>query len=396
MRLTTGFWVRSVFIAHVRSADDVTGYLFRATGGGIMKVAGLGPVDVPGVENCNVTDLVPGHMAYRAAMPKLLREVGWIVESDEFTEIEDPDPENHEKRQRELINEIEEARKELEKKQQEKEKKGAFSFWRKKKAAKKDWEVYDEKSQEKGAINKDDDPAKISENPVMFDIDALRAEVAALSYNDPIEIKEIKSTLPPMKIDLSQTSPNPYAGLRETKSYNDSLGISSTQSNGASTGNLSTYSNASQAHPNGDNKNKGGFEEYDEFADDAGGGGTMKMTFDSSFNEPRTPAAATASRSHSPMPAYPRSTTPIPSGSKSPAPPHDWTKDQGWNDTSAAAERPSLKTATTMPIVGAGAAGAAMGMGVGAAELSSPGYNAWADEFEDEFKGGGEMQMTFE
>jgi hypothetical protein len=378
----------------VHSADDTTGYLFRATGGGIMKVAGLAPVDVPGVENCNVTELVPGHMAYRAAMPKLLREVGWIVESDEFTEIEDPDPENHEKRQRELINEIEEARKELEKKQQEKEKKGTFSFWRKKKAAKKDWEVYDEKSQEKGAINKDDDPAKIAENPVMFDIDALRAEVAALSYNDPIEIKEIKSTLPPMKIDLSQTSPNPYAGLRETKSYNDSLGISSAHQNGASTGNLSTYSNASQAHANGDTKNKGGFEEYDEFADDAGGG-TMKMTFDSSFNGPPT-AAATASRSHSPMPAYPCSTTPIPSASKSPTPPHDWTKDQDWNDTSAAAERPPLKTATTMPIVGAGAAGAAMGMGVGAAELSSPGYNAWADEFEDEFKGGGEMQMTFE
>ena len=81
-----------------------------------MRVAGLAPVLVSGVENINVTDLVPGHMAYRAAMPRLLREVGWIVESDEFTEIEDPDPENHEKRQRELINEIEEARKELEKK----------------------------------------------------------------------------------------------------------------------------------------------------------------------------------------------------------------------------------------------------------------------------------------
>jgi hypothetical protein len=363
-----------------------------------MKVAGLAPVDVPGVENFNVTELVPGHMAYRAAMPKLLREVGWIVESDEFAEIEDPDPENHEKRQRELINEIEEARKELEKKQQEKEKKGAFSFWRKKKAAKKDWEVYDEKSQEKGSINKDDDPAKIAENPVMFDIDALRAEVAALSYDNPIEIKEIKSTLPPMKIDISQTSPNPnpYSGLRETKSYNDSLGVTSTLHNGGSTGNLSNYSNTSHSHTNGEKEKN--FEEYDEFAD----GGGMQMTFDSSFNKSHTPAAATApSRSHSPLPTYPPSTSSLPT-SHSPAPPYEPTKEQSWgaqsswNDTpSATPDRPALKSSMTTPIIGAGAA-IGLGVGAGAAVEMAPGYNAWADEFEDELQGGGEMKMTFE
>lgn len=56
-----------------------------------MRVAGLAPVEeVPGLENIEVTSLVDGHMAYRAAMPRLLREVGWSVESDEFTEIEDP------------------------------------------------------------------------------------------------------------------------------------------------------------------------------------------------------------------------------------------------------------------------------------------------------------------
>ena len=110
-----------------------------------MRVAGLAPLEVPTIENVNVTEFVPGHMAYRAAMPKLLREVGWVVESDEFSEIEDPDPENHEKRQRELISEIEEARKELEKKAAEK-KSGKLSWWSKKKVDKKKWEVYDEKS----------------------------------------------------------------------------------------------------------------------------------------------------------------------------------------------------------------------------------------------------------
>ncbi|KAJ8613766.1 hypothetical protein MRB53_036908 [Persea americana] len=59
--------------------------------------------------------MVPGHMSYRKAMPRLMQEVGWAVESLEFSEIEDPDPDNHEARQRELIDEIEEARQELEK-----------------------------------------------------------------------------------------------------------------------------------------------------------------------------------------------------------------------------------------------------------------------------------------
>ncbi len=56
-----------------------------------MRVAGLAPVEeIPGLENIDVTALVPGHMAYRAAMPRLLREVGWSVDGDEFAEIEDP------------------------------------------------------------------------------------------------------------------------------------------------------------------------------------------------------------------------------------------------------------------------------------------------------------------
>jgi pimeloyl-ACP methyl ester carboxylesterase len=81
--------------------DWILGYLFRLTSGGIRRVAGLAPVEgIPGLENVDVTDLVPGHMAYRTAMPKLLREVGWLVESDEFTEIEDPDPENHAERKK--------------------------------------------------------------------------------------------------------------------------------------------------------------------------------------------------------------------------------------------------------------------------------------------------------
>jgi hypothetical protein len=162
-----------------------------------MRVAGLAPVELPDVENINVTEWVPGHMSYRTAMPRLLREAGWLVESDEFTEIEDPDPDNNEKRQRELINEIEEARKQL----QEKPEKSRFAFWKRKKAAeKKEWETYDEKSK---AESEAKDNPDANGSGVLFDIEAIRREVADLSIQG-IEVKELgDSPLPPMKIELN-------------------------------------------------------------------------------------------------------------------------------------------------------------------------------------------------
>jgi hypothetical protein len=170
-------------------------------------------------------------------MPRLLREVGWEVESDEFTEIEDPDPENHEKRQRELINEIEEARRQMAEKP---EKKGKFAFWRKKKAEKKEWEMYDERlkggvAQEEGEM-KEGDLEKRAEG-VLFDIDAIRAEVKELAGQE-IEVKQLESTLPPMKISMD--SPEPTPPLRATKSHNDTLGPSSARGSEPSTSAPST------------------------------------------------------------------------------------------------------------------------------------------------------------
>jgi hypothetical protein len=357
-----------------------------------MRVAGLAPIHLPTIENVNVTDLVPGHMAYRAAMPKLLREVGWTVESDEFAEIEDPDPENHDLRQRELINEIEEARKELEKKAQEKEKKGGkLSWWGKKKKDKKEWEVYDGSEMAMPPhghrrLDAEGDPAKIAENPIMFDIDAIRKEVAQLAaeskeYNAAaeFEIKEIKSTLPPMKIDIAQVSPgqnSPYAALRETKSYNDSLGV------GAS-------STAAKLPPGSAIRKEqdGGYEEYDEFDD---GAEHMEMTFDTSFHDPLPTLSAPVSRS--PLPLPPLLTAPSRSGTSSPwegAP--SKVQDTTWNqdaqpswDDSAPAERPPLRSSKTEPHPGS------------SLDVSNRlGHNAWADEFEDDFGQEKEVQMSF-
>ncbi|EEP76971.1 predicted protein [Uncinocarpus reesii 1704] len=191
------------FVNGYSSNDWILGYLFRATSGGIMRVAGLAPVEeIAGVENVDVTKFVNGHMAYRTAMPRLLREVGWEVESDEFTEIEDPDPDNHQERQRDLIREIQEARKQAEEKPDKKK----FGFFKRGKLAeKKGWETYEADQNERSHTHTPDgnvDPG----GTVLFDIDAIRAELAS----EQIEVKQLESTLPPIKVDLQSPSSAPY------------------------------------------------------------------------------------------------------------------------------------------------------------------------------------------
>ena len=178
------------FVNGYSTSDWVLGYLFRLTSGGIMRIAGLTPVEgIPGLENVDVTTLVRGHMSYRTAMPRLLREVGWEVESDEFTEIEDPDPENHAKRQRELIQEIDDARKKAE---ENPLKKRFGIFKRGRLAEKKGWETYD-LTQQRTSNNSE---TQSLEPNVLFDIEAIRRELES----EFIEVRELDSTLPPMQI----------------------------------------------------------------------------------------------------------------------------------------------------------------------------------------------------
>jgi hypothetical protein len=207
------------FVNGYNRNDWILGYLFRLTNGGIRRVAGLAPIeDVPGIENMDVSEFVVGHMDYRTAMPRLMRECGWLVESDEFTEIEDPDPDNYQERQRELISEIEEARKELEKEGKEGKgtKGGAFGFFKRKKAPKKEeWEVYEEAAKADHAARTEDKEG--NNHGVLFDVDAIRAEIAKESQNkkdggfdeELLQVREIKSTLPPIKVDLLSSTTSP-------------------------------------------------------------------------------------------------------------------------------------------------------------------------------------------
>ncbi|CAG8892321.1 unnamed protein product [Penicillium nalgiovense] len=190
------------FVNGYSTNDWILGYLFRATSGGIMRVAGLAAVEgIPGIENFDITSLVNGHMDYRTAMPRILREVGWEVLEDEFAEIEDPDPDNHAERQRELIREIDEARRQAEAKP---EKKRFGLFKRGKMAEKKKWETYDV---DKNTAPRDSSEPESSPGTVLFDIEAIRAEL----HSEAIEVKELESTMPLMKLDLNAPSEPPPA-----------------------------------------------------------------------------------------------------------------------------------------------------------------------------------------
>ncbi|KAL9088771.1 MAG: hypothetical protein Q9165_006080 [Trypethelium subeluteriae] len=385
--------------------DWILGYLFRATAGGIMQVAGLAPIDVPSIENIDVTEFVPGHMAYRANMPRLLREVGWVVESDEFTEIEDPDPENHEKRQRELINEIEEARKGLEEGKEGGKKKGKFGFgslWGPKRKAveKKEWETYDERM--KSAPDGEVDAAVYAEGAaapgvkderVIFDVDAIRQEAADLATQG-IEIKQLESTLPPMKLDVVSPTPtsaqsttswngaaNPsisHPGLRQTQSY-DASGLPyrprpSTESNGSNS-----------LHPLSKARTVNGSGPYDghdfDHSPRYSGEDNISMTFESpplreNSQSPRFPLSA---RQSSPARSSGLST---PATGYRPSYESTAAAAAGSSKLAAAVEPTGLKSKPSKP-----PAGQDLGL--------DPLHNAWADE-ETEYKGGGGMDMTFE
>jgi hypothetical protein len=339
------------FVNGYAKNDWILGYLFRLTSGGISRVAGLAPVEeIPGLENVDVTDLVPGHMAYRTAMPRLLREVGWMVESDEFTEIEDPDPDNHQQRQRELINEIEEARKDFEKKEKGKEAKGRFGFFsRKKKTAveKKEWETYEELNSNPDSQERSRDRG--NNNGVLFDIDAIRAELAS----EQMEVKELRSTLPPMKLDLGSPSlSNPRSHLRETKSYDPAL---PTENRVGSSPSISPRlpSTGIKSQEFRLEHTASGVDAEDE----------IHMTFDTSYQSP--PRSASSSFHH------------LPTKTSPPLPP--LIPQAGSRDRAATLERPELRSSNTLPT---------------ALPIIDLDHNAWADEEED-FGREREIEMTF-
>jgi hypothetical protein len=401
--------VRSVisgrFINGYASNDWILGYLFRATSGGIMRVAGLAPVeDIPGLENINVTELVNGHMAYRAAMPRLMREVGWEVTSDEFAEI-DPDPENHAARQRELIKELDDARKEAEAKSG----KRRFGFFKRgKPAGKKGWETY-----EKNPMSSDGTRRSSMESfggpngNVLFDIEAIRRELHSEQIDvtelestlppmqirsdkdgeveeleirelvstlppmqirsdkdgevEELEIRELVSTLPPMKLNVSAQpqpngAPSPWSNLRQIQS---SEAVMHTETRAEAEA-IPSLTNGNHVNSSGPSRQEYDYD-YDIAAKEVKPESPIQMSFEPTFNQPASSLRPPSSTD--PISQQPFDTNRPPSFTD-PIPQTDFT------------HRPELRSRATEP-----------------APISLE-HNAWADE-EDEFGGGGEPKMTF-
>ncbi|KAL5630751.1 hypothetical protein BROUX41_000623 [Berkeleyomyces rouxiae] len=292
--------VRSVVSGHFLNGynrnDWILGYLFRLTSGGISRVAGLTEItDVPGVDNFDCTDYVSGHMQYRTAMPRLLRENGWLVESDDFTEIEDPDPENHQERQRELINEIEEARRELEREGKQEQAKSGFSFWKRKKQLERaEWEVYEDKA--KRADNTGTGtPATGTASPdpnrnsgVLFDVEAIRAELAQdkndISKPGAGGVKIVDIRPPPASIGRNDSLHAPHGSVDMSNTYSPARSPSGTlafPSPSPSPGLSAPYESTPAYVSPSVKKDPYGFEPYQE--------DEIEMTFDTSFTEPAPP-----------------------------------------------------------------------------------------------------------
>lgn len=140
--------VSGKFINGYSKNDWILGYLFRATGGGLLTVAGLSPIEnIPGVENFDCTSFIEGHMSYRQSIPRILKALDWEVLGEEFAEIEEPDGEQSE-RQRKLISEFDEARAKMEREMEEAaDKQKTWKDWFKPKQ-KNWWDVYDKSAKD--------------------------------------------------------------------------------------------------------------------------------------------------------------------------------------------------------------------------------------------------------
>ncbi|KAH6587874.1 hypothetical protein BASA50_011066 [Batrachochytrium salamandrivorans] len=99
--------------------DMLLGVLYRASLALWSDVAGLRPVlDVPGIENMDLSDIVKGHLDYRSHLPVILKECGFAVSADEFEDQDDEEEEERLEIEKERIEAKEQRNREREERQQ--------------------------------------------------------------------------------------------------------------------------------------------------------------------------------------------------------------------------------------------------------------------------------------
>ena len=224
------------FVSGYKRNDWILGYLFRATSTGLGGVAGLRPIENCGdIENMDCTNLVGGHLLYRDAIPKLMKEAGFLVVSEEFSEMEDPDPDKHREKQIALYEEIEEAKRLVAQEEEDAiktgkkvkrrtRKSGFLGLWGKEIESKPaGLDIEGKKSSnpvrtsepgkydpyvEKGSYKTTKETEPTSTKPVeedsdvLFDVDKMREELVA----NGITITSLESTLPPLVVPSPTTA----------------------------------------------------------------------------------------------------------------------------------------------------------------------------------------------
>ncbi|KAI8845673.1 hypothetical protein BJ741DRAFT_526657 [Chytriomyces cf. hyalinus JEL632] len=181
--------------------DWVLSILYRASSAFLSDVAGLNPVKrVDGVENvCLDAVLKGGHLEYRAGLPRILKHVGFSVDSevfdDEEKEIEQERMDEEAERER-LKNEKEKEREEIAKKKQ-------VEYEAKMKRQKEEEEVARAELAARKAMQQQQKPARRSwwggsSKSLATSVESVQEEL-------PFEIKEIKSTLPPLVLTLDDS-----------------------------------------------------------------------------------------------------------------------------------------------------------------------------------------------
>jgi hypothetical protein len=234
------------FVNGYKRNDWILGYLFRATSAGLGRVAGLGPIENCGdIENLDCTEIVGGHLMYRDAIPKLMKEAGFLVVTEEFTEIEDPDPDQHRERQVALYDEIEEAKRLVAEEEEaaikagkkvksRTRKSGFLGLWGKEietKPAGYDGEARHSEDKKSPLVSQPPEPAKYDpheekgfydnakinspaptkpaspqaadDDKVLFDLDKMRDELTA----NGVTVTSLESTLPPLVVSPPPAPP---------------------------------------------------------------------------------------------------------------------------------------------------------------------------------------------
>jgi hypothetical protein len=208
---------------------------------------------------------------YREAIPKLMKEAGFLVISEEFGEMEDPDPDKHRERQIALYEEIEDAKKlvaqeeaealRLGKKVKRRTRKSGFlGLWGKEiQSIPADFEIdrrrsslmttgeYDPSEDSKvvgnGDLVRKSDISNSTRgtqggNTVLFDVDKMREELAS----NGVTMTSLESTMPPLVLSrpleappMHRASTNPVVNHIQ-RTHSPSLPIMSR--NNASTGDV--------------------------------------------------------------------------------------------------------------------------------------------------------------